>query len=767
MTGRCECEKDWRHNKFCSRCPQFPKNAKSYTPCSGHGTCDEVTAKCQCVAGWGGPLAEACVRQCPGVDGQCSGHGTCNLQNGTCTCDANFVGKSCAQLGKCPKNCQGHGTCLPNNKCRCDSGFQNGPSCSANVGCPLDCSGHGQCESNGTCSCEPSFQGTPDCRLPETRGLPPSANRTVPEVPARNITLPDGSKVLEPLKPAIVLPQFCANNCSGHGECQADRKCLCDTGFTGTQDCRAPETRGLPPPAPQESIPQRVEDVLEGKVPQTPKQRFCPSNCSSHGECQGDLTCACDEGFAATPDCRSADQRHMAPLKKPSCPMNCNSHGVCDGMARGNKVCKCDKGFAATPDCRSAAERGDPPKMPPGFVTKVCPNKCSGHGECGIDGTCTCDTGYQGKPDCSSDGCPANCNGKGECIRGKCSCLIGFDDTNDCRKLPCPNKCSGHGTCSKGKCTCDASFMGEDCAKHEATPSAPMPVVVEKASAAALPKVDEDAIAEKVAKKIHIPAPPPVQAPVVQVIQAPAIVADKQKVNEDLANMFAGKLKELMPAKAKCPNDCSGHGTCLPTGKCKCEEPYTASADCAKAPVSLEECSVCCGFQCAKKCKPKLEVSPEEYLACYQDCSTGAGGDGSASAHITRDVSKADVDKFGLDQPTGMQAAKRGDTTTADNVVAAMPPTQASLLEVDAGRAGMFSTMHLEVAGHGSCMDVCTSGTHPDVGFKCHQTLDDLMSSSSRTELPTEIRTVVDGLKKDRMKFKEASVGLSYTRRRR
>lgn len=149
----------------------------------------------------------------------------------------------------------------------------------------------------------------------------------------------------------------------------------------------------------------------------------------------------------------------------------------------------------------------------PLIVQGACPNKCSGHGKCGLNDVCQCMQNWIGG-DCSSRQCPytrawhdtaqrdddahyyAECGNRGTCDRatGECKCDDGFIGSG-CRRMRCPNDCSGHGTCEFIEelasnafhkqiggvanrkytlwdqekimgCVCDANYEAHDCSRR-------------------------------------------------------------------------------------------------------------------------------------------------------------------------------------------------------------------------------------------------------------------------------------------------------------
>jgi len=95
---------------------------------------------------------------------------------------------------------------------------------------------------------------------------------------------------------------------------------------------------------------------------------------------------------------------------------------------------------------------------------EICPNSCSGHGNC-YDRVCTCFDGYRGG-DCSLKKCPegpawwdaavadddahnsAECSNRGICDEafGICYCQEGFEG-RACERISCDEDCSGRGRC--------------------------------------------------------------------------------------------------------------------------------------------------------------------------------------------------------------------------------------------------------------------------------------------------------------------------------
>lgn len=88
------------------------------------------------------------------------------------------------------------------------------------------------------------------------------------------------------------------------------------------------------------------------------------------------------------------------------CPNGCEN-GLCN---EDTGQCHCNNGWKGR-DC-----------------SITCPDKCSGHGECGVDGVCICDSEWAGD-NCSAKALPclACINGKCDKLTGHCICDDGWD----------------------------------------------------------------------------------------------------------------------------------------------------------------------------------------------------------------------------------------------------------------------------------------------------------------------------------------------------
>uniref|UniRef100_A0A6Q2YN45 Tenascin N n=1 Tax=Esox lucius TaxID=8010 RepID=A0A6Q2YN45_ESOLU len=123
------------------------------TSCSGHGTYQHDTCRCQCNPGWEGP--DCSISTCPD---ECNDQGRC--VDGKCVCYSGYTGSDCGQQS-CPGDCSDKGRCV-DGKCVCFSHF-TGEDCSEQK-CNPECV-HGTCV-NGMCVCDEGFFGD-DCSAGE------------------------------------------------------------------------------------------------------------------------------------------------------------------------------------------------------------------------------------------------------------------------------------------------------------------------------------------------------------------------------------------------------------------------------------------------------------------------------------------------------------------------------------------------------------------------------------------------------------------------
>jgi hypothetical protein len=295
--------------------------------------------------------------------------------------------------------------------------IQEGLLSAKKAGCPGDCSNNGQCVDD-VCICGPFFGGD-DCSL-------------------------------------FANPGACVPACTSVNARCLNGQCTCVNGFTGP-DC---------------------SQLVSNTIPVPNIEKFCPRNCSFHGDCNGNA-CSCSPGWAgddcSQPVCINGCNEPNGACVSGKCvcaetytgdrctARTCFPHPTCANNGKcQDGVCLCNDGWKGD-DCRT--------ELP----TLVCPNSCSGHGACNR-GVCTCFDGFTG-PDCSQRmtcpigvfmGVKEECTGHGWCDKGKCKCSSGWIGL-DCSTIDvtfpsdCPFNCSGRGLCTPIGCVCDEPFGGRGC----------------------------------------------------------------------------------------------------------------------------------------------------------------------------------------------------------------------------------------------------------------------------------------------------------------
>ncbi|KAK5579426.1 hypothetical protein RB653_009109 [Dictyostelium firmibasis] len=170
----------------------------------------------------------------------------------------------------------------------------------------------------------------------------------------------------------------------------------------------------------------------------------CPSNCTyPNGICnRSNGECSCSSKWN-TSDCSN-------PV--PSCPDTCNN-GLCNN---NTKKCECLPTWTGD-DCLTRDFN--------------CPNNCTyPNGDCNrLNGSCQCSGKWEAS-DCNTPiiSCPDTCN-NGMCNNNtkKCECLPTWTG-DDCltRDFDCPNNCTyPNGDCNRltGSCTCKSNWQSIDC----------------------------------------------------------------------------------------------------------------------------------------------------------------------------------------------------------------------------------------------------------------------------------------------------------------
>ena len=288
-----------------------PTKTKCPNDCSGNGTCDPLTGKCSCNAGYFG---NDCSKQVPP---DCGGKGTYDAATKTCTCTAPFSGPDCS-VNCSTVTCNKEGTCNPEDgTCTCTGKNFTGANCDV-------CKGNFALPNCDTCKgnftgvncdvCKGNFTGTncdtckgnfalPDCstKCVGNFALPDCAkctgNFALPDCTTctGQFALPDCTKC-NPNYYGSGCDTFCdaATTCNGNGTCDPKTGlCVCDPkGNFSSATCLG---------TPAGSINGGGGNCKAGWEGAKCDQKVCPwdnnKECSGNGNCGADGTCSCKFGW--------------------------------------------------------------------------------------------------------------------------------------------------------------------------------------------------------------------------------------------------------------------------------------------------------------------------------------------------------------------------------------------------------------------------------------------------------------------------------------
>ena len=195
---------------------------------------------------------------------------------------------------------------------------------------------------------------------------------------------------------------LCSHNCSHHGTCLGDDKCLCYVGYGGSS-CNI-------------TTCENFAYCSGNGFPALKSQDHVNMSVTGHGSCRLDGTCECNAGWQGSAcDLFSCDGVN-----------DCSGHGDCIEV----NACSCHVGYTGA-TCNEST---------------TCParNNCSGNGVCLDLDTCLCYTGYFGA-ECDTFECNQGCSGRGTCeAPDVCSCILGWTGF-DCSEPSCEqlHYCSG------------------------------------------------------------------------------------------------------------------------------------------------------------------------------------------------------------------------------------------------------------------------------------------------------------------------------------